>query len=85
MNFEQLPGFIKKVWEENPSHARVMEKLYSQLVVTTAKLEQATAEVQGWWDDQGNYGTTGYEVLVPSFKDAVKNSRNLIDKLIEED
>ena len=35
-------------------------------------LNQAIEELVGWWNDQGKYGTGGYDVWIPELKSVLK-------------
>ncbi len=39
-----------------------------QIRVLQEALNEAADELQNWWDDQGSYGTYGYEEMIPRFK-----------------
>lgn len=57
-------------------HCELEESLLNEDKQRIVDLEQglteAIEELESWWRDQGNYGTSGYDVMIPRLKSLIK-------------
>lgn len=51
----------------------VLSEDKQRIVELEQGLAEAIEELEAWWRDQGNYGTTGYDEMIPRLKSLIKS------------
>lgn len=82
--FKTLPKNIQNLWDTDSRSARATESLYITSKYLLEHAVWAHSELESWLADQGEYGTTGYEEMLPAMKSRIQALTQVINKLEEQ-